>query len=337
MVKTATKFAVSFLALTAFSAQATEIDTNSAQLQAMNKLTGRVSVIDVPVNGEAQFGSFSIVVRACKTRPPEETPDNFAFVDVVERKEDGASSNIFKGWMISSSPALNAVEHPIYDVWLLQCRNVEVDPSKILSDEELAARDEFLPETTTSSQNTVLSSQENKPEELLPVVENVTKTTETEEMIPVDAKQASVAETTSILEETPVIEDASDTSEIKLQPVKEDLAVSQGQDTVYYDEGVYAPDSESSSSPQNLLPVNENIQTPDESVDEVVSINNVTVEEAQVPLETVPEATNVIVNEDKALPYPSEEISQDNLSERPQQLISFEDEESVSSLPSILQ
>ena len=64
MVKTATKFAVSFLALTAFSAQATEIDTNSAQLQAMNKLTGRVSVIDVPVNGEAQFGSFSIVVRA---------------------------------------------------------------------------------------------------------------------------------------------------------------------------------------------------------------------------------------------------------------------------------
>ena len=98
------------LSAAALNVQATEIETNTAKLQAMNKLTGRVSVIDVPVNGEAQFGSFSIVVRACKTRPPEEAPDNFAFVDVVDKQEDGTVSNIFKGWMISSSPALNAIE-----------------------------------------------------------------------------------------------------------------------------------------------------------------------------------------------------------------------------------
>lgn len=122
---------------------AKEIDKNTAKLQAMNKLTGRVSVIDVPVNGEVEFGSFSIVVRSCKTRPPEETPDNFAFVDVVDKHEDGSLLNIFKGWMVSSSPALNAVAHPIYDVWLLQCVDTEVDKNKLLSDDELLKRDEI--------------------------------------------------------------------------------------------------------------------------------------------------------------------------------------------------
>ena len=122
---------------------AKEIDKNTAKLQAMNKLTGRVSVIDVPVNGEVEFGSFSIVVRSRKTRPPEETPDNFAFVDVVDKHEDGSLLNIFKGWMVSSSPALNAVAHPIYDVWLLQCVDTEVDKNKLLRDDELLKRDEI--------------------------------------------------------------------------------------------------------------------------------------------------------------------------------------------------
>ena len=56
------------------SAGAYEIQTNTAKMQAMDKITGRVSVIEVPVNGEVKFGSFSIVVRACKKTPPEETP-----------------------------------------------------------------------------------------------------------------------------------------------------------------------------------------------------------------------------------------------------------------------
>ena len=125
-------------------ARAREIDMNTAKLQAMNKLTGRVSVLDAPVNSEVKFGSFSIVVRACKARPPEETPDNFAFVDVVDTHENGSETNIFKGWMVSSSPALHAVEHPIYDVWLLQCENTQIDTSKLLSADELAARDEIV-------------------------------------------------------------------------------------------------------------------------------------------------------------------------------------------------
>ena len=125
-------------------AGAKEIQTNMARMQAMDKVTGKVSEIDVPVNGETVFGSFSIVVRYCATRSPEETPENFAFVDVVDNYKTENPVNIFKGWMMSSSPALNAVEHPIYDVWLLNCYDGDTSKMKLLSAEELKARDETI-------------------------------------------------------------------------------------------------------------------------------------------------------------------------------------------------
>ena len=102
-----------------FKANAAEINTNTAYLQAMDKITGKVSVINAPLNSDIKFGTFSIVVRACKTRTPEETPENFAFVDVVDNLGEENELNIFRGWMMSSTPALNSVAHPIYDVWLL--------------------------------------------------------------------------------------------------------------------------------------------------------------------------------------------------------------------------
>ncbi len=141
--------------LAAAGAKAAELEMNTAKLQAMDKITGRVSVIEAPVNTIVRFGSFSIVVRSCKTRPPEETPDNFAFVDVVDTNQKNEEQNIFKGWMFSSSPALNAVEHPIYDVWLLQCINTEIDKSKLLSEEQLKARDE-IPQAAKDNTSPVL-------------------------------------------------------------------------------------------------------------------------------------------------------------------------------------
>lgn len=120
---------------------AEDVVKNTAQMQAMDKITGRVSVINVPVGGEVKFGSLSIVVRKCQTRPVEETPDNFAFVDISDTTLQGDEFNIFKGWMISSSPATHAVEHPIYDVWLLKCRDSQIDKKQLLSEEQLAARD----------------------------------------------------------------------------------------------------------------------------------------------------------------------------------------------------
>ena len=125
------------------NALAANIETNMARMQAMDKITGRVSEIDVPVNGEAKFGTFSVVVRRCVTRSPEETPENTAFVDVVDNYNTDDPINIFKGWMFSSTPALNAVEHPIYDVWLLKCYNADLKGKKLLSEDELILRDEI--------------------------------------------------------------------------------------------------------------------------------------------------------------------------------------------------
>lgn len=119
---------------------AKEIKTNTAQIQAMDKVTGRVKVVEVPVKGEIKFGSFSISVMDCQTRSPEDTPENFAFVDVIDIDTEGKKDNVFRGWMISSSPALNALEHPIYDIWLLKCVDSEIDKTTLLSKEEIEER-----------------------------------------------------------------------------------------------------------------------------------------------------------------------------------------------------
>lgn len=136
------------------AASAEGIDKNTAKMQAMDKITGRVSVINVPVGGMVQFGSLSIVVRACKTRPMEETPDNFAFADITDKTLKGEDVNIFRGWMISSSPATHAVEHPIYDVWLLSCIDKKVDKKLLLSEEQLAAHESILPADAKEGANT---------------------------------------------------------------------------------------------------------------------------------------------------------------------------------------
>ena len=135
-------------------AKADGIDKNTAKMQAMDKITGRVSVINVPVGGMVQFGSLSIVVRACKTRPMEETPDNFAFADIADKTLKGEDVNIVRGWMISSSPATHAVEHPIYDVWLLSCIDKKVDKKLLLSEEQLAAHESILPADAKEGANT---------------------------------------------------------------------------------------------------------------------------------------------------------------------------------------
>ncbi|MBR1948232.1 MAG: DUF2155 domain-containing protein [Alphaproteobacteria bacterium] len=122
---------------------AENIEMNTANLQAMDKITGRVSELNVPVNGLANFGTFSILVRKCITKSPEETPENTAFIDVVDNYKSENPVNIFKGWMFSSTPGINGVEHPIYDIWLLKCYNSDSSKHKILTEEQLKFRDEL--------------------------------------------------------------------------------------------------------------------------------------------------------------------------------------------------
>ncbi len=147
----------------AFSASAENLSMNTAQMQALDKITGRVSIIEVPVGGEVRFGTFSVVVRSCQKTAEGEVPEDFAFVDVTDKNFDEDEYNIFKGWMMSSSPAINAVEHPIYDVWLLKCHDTEVEKEKLLTAEALEKRDNLpLKNEVVTSDN---HSEENISEE----------------------------------------------------------------------------------------------------------------------------------------------------------------------------
>ncbi len=93
-----------------------------AVLRGLDKVTGRATDLLAPAGVPVKFGSLSINVRYCHTVPPEEPPETTAFVQVDDIDTQNRSKRIFSGWMFASSPALNAVEHAIYDVWVITCR-----------------------------------------------------------------------------------------------------------------------------------------------------------------------------------------------------------------------
>ena len=93
-----------------------------ALLLGLDKITARVSKFEAQVGTPAQFGTLSIRVRDCEKNPPEETPESAAFVEIDETHPRENSKRLFSGWMFASSPALSGLEHPVYDVILLDCR-----------------------------------------------------------------------------------------------------------------------------------------------------------------------------------------------------------------------
>ena len=98
-------------------------------LQALDKITARVSTLEVPINGTIQFGTLHITARHCDKRPPEEPPESAAFLEIVETRPDEEPVERFTGWMFASSPALSALEHPVYDLWVIDCRNASSSES----------------------------------------------------------------------------------------------------------------------------------------------------------------------------------------------------------------
>jgi hypothetical protein len=103
------------------SARADRIDNGVAVFSALDKVTARTSKFEVPLNNTVQFGALKVTPRVCYSRPPEEQPKTSSFVEVDEVQLDGQEKRIFTGWMFAESPGLNAVEHPVFDVWLTDC------------------------------------------------------------------------------------------------------------------------------------------------------------------------------------------------------------------------
>ena len=109
---------------------ATEIPTDIAVLRGLDKVTGRISTFSIPVGKVGQFGKTFIAPEACYTHPPEEFPENSAFLYVFEKSLKGENIELFKGWMFSSEPALSSMEHPVYDVWLIECKKSDEQVKK---------------------------------------------------------------------------------------------------------------------------------------------------------------------------------------------------------------
>lgn len=94
----------------------------TAVFSGLDKITGRIISFDVAINETVQFGALQVTPRVCYSRPPTETPNTDAFIQVDEVTLTGEIKRIFSGWMFAASPGLNAVEHPTYDVWLTECK-----------------------------------------------------------------------------------------------------------------------------------------------------------------------------------------------------------------------
>ena len=117
-------------------------ETTWAVLQGLDKTTARVSTVEAPVGGMARFGTLEIVARACHKKPPTEPPESAAFLEIVDVRPDSPAVRVFSGWMFASSPAVSALEHPVYDVWVIDCRK---GPAAATAGEPAEAAPEVAP------------------------------------------------------------------------------------------------------------------------------------------------------------------------------------------------
>jgi hypothetical protein len=101
---------------------AQKLPNNTAVFSGLDKITGRIITFDVAINETVQFGALQVTPRACYTRPATEATNTDGFIEADEITLQGEIKRIFTGWMYAASPGLHAIEHPIYDVWLTDCK-----------------------------------------------------------------------------------------------------------------------------------------------------------------------------------------------------------------------
>ena len=97
------------------------IPTNAVLLHGLDKETARVFVMEAPVGEEVLFGGLRIKVHHCEKAPEDKRPESIAFLTITENRAGDESGALFAGWMFASSPALSALDHPVYDVWVGRC------------------------------------------------------------------------------------------------------------------------------------------------------------------------------------------------------------------------
>ncbi len=93
-----------------------------AELQALDKVTARVTTLRAALNQPERFGTLTITVRACFARPPDEVPDASAWMEITDSRAPANGAAVFRGWMIANAPGVNMLQHPVYDIRILDCR-----------------------------------------------------------------------------------------------------------------------------------------------------------------------------------------------------------------------
>ena len=96
------------------------------QMRGLNKVTASVTDFQAEFDQPIRFGSLTVIARYCSRRPPEFIPETFVFLEIFDRRLDGLETTqygekIFSGWMLGSSPGLHGLEHPVFDVWPVEC------------------------------------------------------------------------------------------------------------------------------------------------------------------------------------------------------------------------
>ncbi len=116
--------AAAFVALVCATglARADKIKNGTAVFSGLDKITGRIISFEAAMDETVQFGSLKVTSRACLTRPATEAPQTDTFVEVDEVSAGKEDKRIFSGWMYAASPGLHGIEHPVYDIWLTNCK-----------------------------------------------------------------------------------------------------------------------------------------------------------------------------------------------------------------------
>ena len=134
---------VSLAQLFASVATAGPIQNPIAIFAGLDKITGAITTFEIEIDKTKRFGALNVRPRICNSRPAIEEPKTMAFIEIDENLLDGSLKRIFTGWMLAESPGLNAVEHPVYDVWLTGCRDpnrkpeIETAPPEQVDDAEI--------------------------------------------------------------------------------------------------------------------------------------------------------------------------------------------------------
>ncbi|GAB5469519.1 MAG: hypothetical protein Kilf2KO_25490 [Rhodospirillales bacterium] len=102
-------------------------EPTGALLQGLDKISAKTFAFEAPFNRPIRFGHLEVIVRSCVARVRAQAPERTAFLEIYEAKQGEPRRAVFSGWMFASAPSVSAMEHPVFDIWVVGCAGVPGD------------------------------------------------------------------------------------------------------------------------------------------------------------------------------------------------------------------